>query len=667
MPSPYQTLDQARKQIRRLILSPGEFDSPLVARLDVLSLVHDLPQYEALSYVWGQELAPAPMAVNGVELPVTSNLDCALRYLRHGSEERVLWVDAVCIDQSNLVEKAQQVGLMTDIYSSSSVVLVWLGPPTEDSDIAMKSIADFNRDYWQTLPFQIHFIDVLGRPWFTRIWTVQEFALGRNHPMIGCGYVWVNWLSFWPAWAWFTDGMEIVRKEWQKEYHNALIGTFSPDWKPEHPQVTTTMSMPIDEKHIIRSLRVCFGEDFVRCTGHGNTAQLTIDLQQNLERWKAREAMMRYREYHSPLAKTYWKGMTLYERVSEAYHTFLYGARRSIVKQGKHPTFMHIFKGTMNLHSTDARDKIYGMLGLVSPKARNSIPVDYAKPWWWSFTYTMTYLLSEEKDALELVGLLWWARPFTMRFPSWCPNFTITARWENPHSPILLRGSCINEAWSWPENYHLSVNRAVLSASGLSFGKAVHLIPFVNGSRQENLAQLQSIETHIKERCPCNEPIWRTLVGIRNTSPDMLAAGLAFDERWETLLGRSDHTGRDTTAFGYAEDLLGGILDNIRGKVIFTTDQCWAGVSTPDIQLDDTVAIIFGMVRPALLREIKPQAINVKTDLGDEDICYRRIVGFSYVGCKNRDGFEKLQQQKSKDWRKHSCFQYKKIQEFHII
>jgi hypothetical protein len=154
--------------------------------------------YEALSYVLGKDQASGPALVNGVEVPITQNLDVAFRQLRHPNNSRVLWVDTICINQNNIGEMEDQVKLMGQIYSSSSTTLIWLGPAANDSDLAMRSIAGdkFDKEYWQTYNFQVQFMEILFRPWFTRIWVVQEFILGKNHPSIGCGKIWAHWLGF---------------------------------------------------------------------------------------------------------------------------------------------------------------------------------------------------------------------------------------------------------------------------------------------------------------------------------------------------------------------------------------------------------------------------------------------------------------------------------------
>ncbi|KAH8691062.1 heterokaryon incompatibility, partial [Phaeosphaeriaceae sp. PMI808] len=88
--------------------------------------------YEALSYVWGSECKPNHIIVvedqkKDRKTDITKNLHEALLCLRDQDIPRVIWVDAVCIDQGNNVEKASQIPLMVEIYARAIRVIVWLG------------------------------------------------------------------------------------------------------------------------------------------------------------------------------------------------------------------------------------------------------------------------------------------------------------------------------------------------------------------------------------------------------------------------------------------------------------------------------------------------------------------------------------------------------------
>lgn len=195
----YTQLDSNLSQIRRLILQRGSFDDPLHGDLDVVSL-DESPAYEALSYVWGPTTPPGTIHLSSSTISITPNLDAALRHLRHPAASRTLWVDALCINQANLDERAAQVALMRRVYAEAAKVLIWLGPAADGSDEAMRSVDRFDKAYWSTYDFQVRFMEILFRPWFTRIWTVQEFVMAKHvvqdkrmtNPLFGCGNVWVE-------------------------------------------------------------------------------------------------------------------------------------------------------------------------------------------------------------------------------------------------------------------------------------------------------------------------------------------------------------------------------------------------------------------------------------------------------------------------------------------
>ena len=114
-------------------------DLPLSGRLRVVSL-NTTPTYAALSYVWGDYSRPTLDVVNirtddtdVVPFFITVNCRDALRSLRRQFGNISIWIDAICINQSDEVEKGSQVSLMGDIYTWSQVVYVWLGQHTQKS------------------------------------------------------------------------------------------------------------------------------------------------------------------------------------------------------------------------------------------------------------------------------------------------------------------------------------------------------------------------------------------------------------------------------------------------------------------------------------------------------------------------------------------------------
>ncbi|PQE29475.1 Heterokaryon incompatibility protein [Rutstroemia sp. NJR-2017a WRK4] len=100
------------------------------------------PKYEAISYVWGSPTGTFPISCDGKVLLVTENCLTALYQLRRRARARVLWIDAVCIDQAKTKdatdERAVQIPLIGEIYQSASEVIVWLGPDPTHSRILFR-------------------------------------------------------------------------------------------------------------------------------------------------------------------------------------------------------------------------------------------------------------------------------------------------------------------------------------------------------------------------------------------------------------------------------------------------------------------------------------------------------------------------------------------------
>ena len=137
---------QTPRSLRILNLQPS-MNSSEALRCSISQVSLDSkPTFEALSYVWGAKEPKRHVIVQTISqgcsrertLVVTPNCAAALRRLRYRFRVRALWVDAICIDQTSIEDKNQQVPLMAQIYASATQVLVWLGEPKEGGDF-MKS------------------------------------------------------------------------------------------------------------------------------------------------------------------------------------------------------------------------------------------------------------------------------------------------------------------------------------------------------------------------------------------------------------------------------------------------------------------------------------------------------------------------------------------------
>ena len=238
----YQKLPEST--IRLLILLPGTKDLDLNAEFRLQRVSRKLPSgqyedqgpepdssshltsgnavdeleqvpYEALSYTWGKPIFRRTIHVHGSPIPITQNLFDALVHIRNEEARRILWVDALCINQSDNHEKSFQIPLMRHIYTNASQVLIWLGRGNKSSDRALQLINDITvqakiiarekaipvmrfmtesglqEELWDRLPSsdngsmlyleepEVQLSRFIERPWFSRLWTMQEAAVAK--------------------------------------------------------------------------------------------------------------------------------------------------------------------------------------------------------------------------------------------------------------------------------------------------------------------------------------------------------------------------------------------------------------------------------------------------------------------------------------------------------
>ncbi|KAK4663107.1 hypothetical protein QC763_600470 [Podospora pseudopauciseta] len=195
---------------RLLQLLPGHLDEPVRIRLFSAQL-SAAPSYEALSYTWGDPTLTSVIEAlsdkgedehkPGVEFRSTANCHAALKRLRNPDANRVLWVDSVCINQSHIPERNHQVNLMADIYRAASRVVVYLGESDENSVVVLSWIreldqpSDFGNGSGALPPSKEAVEGFFRRPWFHRIWVIQEISLAQKAVVV-CGKDEVDWGSF---------------------------------------------------------------------------------------------------------------------------------------------------------------------------------------------------------------------------------------------------------------------------------------------------------------------------------------------------------------------------------------------------------------------------------------------------------------------------------------
>ncbi|KAI3323029.1 heterokaryon incompatibility protein-domain-containing protein [Xylariaceae sp. AK1471] len=207
-------------EFRLLKILPGKGSEPLCCEL-IYSRIANPPEYEALSYCWGSATLVAEVRCDGILISVSTNLAAALQVFRREISSRMLWVDAICINQNDVGEKEYQVPLMGQIYSKAIAVQIWLGNDTPEYTCAtaftifrnLKNLCvrfgwdidfaylvryralqgyglpDVVEDSWRCIR---HLVEM---PWFTRTWVIQEVTLSRQ-AYLQCGNSSLPWIDF---------------------------------------------------------------------------------------------------------------------------------------------------------------------------------------------------------------------------------------------------------------------------------------------------------------------------------------------------------------------------------------------------------------------------------------------------------------------------------------
>lgn len=191
------------------------------------SLQTERVAFEAVSYTWGTVKTPIEIQVIAADdvplqppqtMKVGPNLFTMLRYLRKQKASRLLWIDAICINQEDLVERGEQVARMHHIYAFANRVIIWLGEATQDSNLALKMLEHSGKQLEYTesgfyLPspecagterfwYKENLLstetwtaiaNLMQRPYFERLWILQEIQLANDESIVQCGQSTILW------------------------------------------------------------------------------------------------------------------------------------------------------------------------------------------------------------------------------------------------------------------------------------------------------------------------------------------------------------------------------------------------------------------------------------------------------------------------------------------
>lgn len=607
----YSPIDPAKREIRLLTIIPDDCHKKISCHLSKTNLTDGT--FDALSYVWGGNPSSSSNTIllDGVQFSVTPNLDLALRGLRlsKGSAPRPLWVDAVCINQKDIIERNQQVAMMRDIYSSADRVIIWLGDADEDSDIVLDTVPllategirpknenDMNEAERKELidrhqrcgNFFFGLVD--RRPWFSRVWILQELALAKRDPLVVCGTKLAPWSILIRAWK--AIGREIFTER-----------------------------------------------AFVRRKPHKETDHETRDCDSRSE------------------------GEGDVEVVAKVKLDILDDLRSAMQEKGG-DSLRQLLLTSKTSQATDPRDRVYALLGILNDSG-TAIVADYRKPCAAVYVDAMSHMFSTGEGLFFLSGIhlpgIRSEAPYIPSLPpsieqptlpSWVPDFSRQTG-ELASQPLGITfhppaGISASGAGSVCLNGKVLNDNRTLQVEGLVIDTIDHVLPVAQDLDQfiSQLPDLEIMADDAKERpeqfhvsiaplirqFKLKEPLWKTLVSNKRYLSGYDPAPAAYEHMHVDLLGQNksgpitmpDWEATDVEPTEYKMSL----QKALKQRTFFTTTSGFCGTCVPDAQEGDVVVILFGSPVPFVLRPA-PDTESAKTESG-RPIHY--LVGAAYVG-----------------------------------
>ncbi|OBS23319.1 hypothetical protein FPOA_03868 [Fusarium poae] len=571
----YSDLPLDRDQFRLLRLQPGQWNDKIVCYLTVHKFANQL-EFEALSYTWGSNGRSEVITVNGASVTIGASLETALRYIRLPHKPRVLWIDALCINQKDDVEKGYQVQKMCQVYSSATIVLAWLGPPHSNGERAlsdiryidekMSPVLNNNYEAWDDLQsrplFHIKRLglnleaidwdaiwDLCNRSFWRRMWILQELALSgdtmddisSNRCIVGCGSEWVSLMAL----SNFSIVFGLLR----------------------------TRASHMDEG---------MAKPFGLLMTHGPPALLIMS------------------------------------RILMFFHT-QYKRKRGA--QG----LENIMRLSRSLQATDPRDKLYGLLGIVTDYP---IVVDYTHD---ATQVYKSYVISwtERNGNLNcILGNRGMSNDFG---PSWLPEFSNPLSDGTAFENLIQMSYDKGEYKISPQICFMQENN-VMKARGISIGKIDRVVgPFWNGTKPKirmdlvgklntnteygsMLGLIRSLYLPLPENV--QDDVWRACIMDADSGDGtefITPAPDHFRHRWRVFIFQDkidesfepylEQHERRLRYISPVTESLGNALGTDR--CFFVTEDLHMGVGPCSVRAGDEAVLLFGSPLPFVLRSTK--------------------------------------------------------------
>lgn len=376
-------ISEPRKSyIRLLKIFPAAYDAPVrcalfVTRLDSQDIAGI---YDALSYCWGDLTQWRTIEVNATpDFKVTANLFNAIQRLRDRRIPRNVWIDAICIRQTDVWERNAQIQLMRMIFGQARRVYVWLGElevfehQNPNFRVATGTNSQTRLRFWPEpgAVQKAYEIKLKSGPagskeaWWDRTWVVQEIMSAREPPFVLLGHYELRWDVFVRQ---FTHPRLVEMTQLQKGLDNRTILTMS--------------------SLMLRTGRL------------QNTALVNSLIVQHKIAWDTDTSFLNDPALILPLQRL-----------------------RQLCNDQEKPSLHRLLEHTRHTKVSDGRDKVFALLGLIKDRDRKAIVPDYRKSLRIVFTEVTLHFLNVYRNIDILLGP--WQRCLQAhgQLPSWVPNF----------------------------------------------------------------------------------------------------------------------------------------------------------------------------------------------------------------------------------------------------
>jgi hypothetical protein len=596
---PYCSLNSALREVRLLVLQAGNCDEPLQCRLLTASLAGNA-KYNALSYVWGEYASSSTVEttilIDKTSFVITPNLHAALLHLRPpvGGDQLHLWVDAVCINQNDLFERSSQVAMMRDIYASAAQVTIWLGEEDEDSDTAFDSLPiiigkkPWPEDGVSQSKIRRHCASFFfglsdRRSWLSRVWILQELAMGPSDPVVVCGHKHALWSTLVAAW-------QAIAKEALADF-----GTRPKEHSADNeasnngPDIEILTLAKLDVLHNLRQATQLQG---------GDSLKKLLMISRTSAATDPRDRIYGLLGLLDETALDPASSIPILVDYRKSCSDVYADAMAHIFSIGEGPYFLS------------------GVCLSGSPCAAPQIP---------SLPISAQLDLPSWVPDFTRQGHDQTTQPFGYQF----------------HPPTTMHASGAGQG---AKNGTVLPDRRTLQVEGLIVDKILNVIPFGSSLEavEENLAHFETLKSEAGRRfcqfppeiAPLmftfrdSEPLWRVLISNKHQKSGYEQAPSSYETMYMSLLDHPTSPEKDrpdnTSSWGAETNEYKEILRSCVGKKSFcTTTNGFVGTCVPASCTGDMIAIVFGSPTPFVLRPIPSGA--------DTEQMYW-LIGASYVG-----------------------------------